>query len=207
MPDGAGTVIGDEQAAIFGDRDTYGAAPYLAVFGDEAGEEVFVAAIGVAVVHRDADDFVARAVGTVPGAVFRGKGVAVILLWELFFMVGIEDHLERGHVGLNEDVGGDHLRGEIDAIAGLGLIRGERCRLRIGSGAIGTGLRKSRVLVPAHVVPGPAVETAFLDRRDVVGDEVVAEVVALVGGAPELSGGGVEGLTRRSCGCQRRTPR
>ena len=46
----------------------------------------------------------------------------------------------------------------------------------------------------AHVVPGPAVEAAFLDRGDVVGDQVVAEVVALVGGAPELSGGGIDGF-------------
>ena len=32
------------------------------------------------------------------------------------------------------------------------------------------------------------------DRRYVVGDEVVAEVIALVGGAPEGAGDGVDGL-------------
>ena len=55
----------------------------------------------------------------------------------------------------------------------------------------------ARVLTPplaAHVVPGPAVEAALLDVGDVVGDEVVAEGVALVGGAPELAGGGIDGL-------------
>ena len=82
VPDGAGAVVGDEQAAVFGDGDAYWAAPDLAVFGDETGEEVFVAAVGVAVVHGDANDFVAGAVGAVPGAVFGGKGVAVILAWE-----------------------------------------------------------------------------------------------------------------------------
>jgi hypothetical protein len=46
----------------------------------------------------------------------------------------------------------------------------------------------------AHVVPGPAEEAALGDRGDVVGDEVVAERVALVGGAPELAGGRVDGL-------------
>jgi hypothetical protein len=66
VPDGAGAVIGDEHAAVFGDGDVYGSAPDLAVFGDEAGEEVFVAAVGLAVVHGDADDFVAGSVGTVP---------------------------------------------------------------------------------------------------------------------------------------------
>ena len=97
-------------------------------------------------------------------------------------------------MGLDEDVGSDDLGGEVDALAGLGLIGGERGSLRIGAGAVGAGLREARVLVAAHVVPGPAVEAAFLDRGDVVGDEVVAEVVALVGGAPELAGGGIDGL-------------
>ena len=46
----------------------------------------------------------------------------------------------------------------------------------------------------AHVPPRPAVEAALLDVGDVVGDEVVAQGVALVGGAPELAGGGVDGL-------------
>ncbi len=46
----------------------------------------------------------------------------------------------------------------------------------------------------AHVEPGPAVEAVLLDVGDVVGDEVVAQGVALVGGAPELAGDGVDGL-------------
>ena len=46
----------------------------------------------------------------------------------------------------------------------------------------------------AHVVPGPAEEAALQARGHVVGDEVVAQVVALVGGAPELAGDGVDGL-------------
>ena len=60
-----GAVVGNEHAAVLGDGDVYGAAPDLAVFGNEAGEEVFVATIGVAVEHGDADDFLAGAVGTV----------------------------------------------------------------------------------------------------------------------------------------------
>ena len=39
----------------------------------------------------------------------------------------------------------------------------------------------------AEVVPGPAVEAPFLDVRDVVGHEVVAERVALVDRRPELA--------------------
>src|SRR5580658_2035658 len=194
MPNGAGAIVGDEQATVFGDGDAYGAAPDLAVFRDETGEEVFVTAVGVAVVHGDVNDFVAGAVGAVPRAVFRGESVAVILTGELAGR-WVESHLKRGHVGLDENIGSNNLGGEIDAIAGLGLIRGERGRLWIGAGAVGTGLREARILMTAHVVPRPAVEAAFLDRSDVVGDQVIAEVVALVGRAPKLSGGGVDGLT------------
>src|SRR5271166_3576532 len=121
MPDRAGAIVGDEQAAVFGDRDAYRPAPDLAVIGDEAGEEVFVAAVGAAVVHGDVNDFVAGAVGAVPGAMFRSKGVAVKLLRKLFLLVGIKDHLERGHMGLDEDIGSNNLGGEIDTLAGLGL--------------------------------------------------------------------------------------
>ena len=69
-----------------------------------------------------------------------------------------------------------------------------RGELRVGAGAGGTGVLEARVEVAAHVVPGPAEEAAFGDAGHVVGDEVVAEVVALVGGAPERAGDGVDGL-------------
>src|ERR1700722_2109161 len=91
MPNRAGAIVGNEQAAVFGYGDAYGAAPDLAVFGDEAREEVFVATIGVTIVHGDAYNFVAGAVGSAPGAVFCSKSVPVIFLRELFFLTGIKD--------------------------------------------------------------------------------------------------------------------
>jgi hypothetical protein len=84
------------------------AAPDLAVFGDEAGEEVFVAAAGVAVVPGDANDFVAGAGDTVRGATFGGKDVVIILLGGLASR-GVEGHVVRGHMGLDEDTGSDPL--------------------------------------------------------------------------------------------------
>jgi hypothetical protein len=39
----------------------------------------------------------------------------------------------------------------------------------------------------AHVIPGPAVKAAFFDRGHVVGNKVIAQVVALIGGAPQLA--------------------
>src|SRR5271170_4484251 len=46
---------------------------------------------------------------------------------------------------------------------------------------------KARILMRADVPPRPAVESAFLHVRDVVGDEVVAEGIALIHRAPQLS--------------------
>jgi hypothetical protein len=58
-------------------------SPDVAIFGDETSEEVLVAAASETVMRGDADDFVAGAVGTVPGVVSGGEDVAIILLWEL----------------------------------------------------------------------------------------------------------------------------
>jgi hypothetical protein len=66
VPDAACAVIGDEHAAVLGNRDTYGPAPDLSVFRDKAGEKVLVASVGVAVVHGNADDLLSGTVLSVP---------------------------------------------------------------------------------------------------------------------------------------------
>ena len=47
---------------------------------------------------------------------------------------------------------------------------------------------KTRILIRAHVVPGPAVEAALLDVRDIVGHQIVPEGIALVYSNPQLAG-------------------
>ncbi len=44
------------------------------------------------------------------------------------------------------------------------------------------------ILMIAHVVPRPAVKSALLDVRDVVRNEIVPEIVALIDGTPQLAG-------------------
>src|SRR5580698_1525474 len=83
VPDGFGAVVGDEEAAVAGLRYAYRSSPYGAVGEDEAGEEVFVFAGGVAVLHGQADDFVAGTLGAIPGAVLGGKAVALVFGGEL----------------------------------------------------------------------------------------------------------------------------
>ena len=51
----------------------------------------------------------------------------------------------------------------------------------------------SRINVLADIGIRKAVEAAFLDRCDVVWNEVFSEFVALVDGGPENVSGGVEG--------------
>ena len=46
----------------------------------------------------------------------------------------------------------------------------------------------------AHIEPRPAVKAALLHVRHIVGHQVVAQAVALIGGAPQLAGRGVNGL-------------
>src|SRR5262249_37320290 len=45
----------------------------------------------------------------------------------------------------------------------------------------------SRIFIGAQIVPGPAVESAVTHARNEVGDEIVAEIVALVGRAPAVA--------------------
>src|ERR1039458_4653115 len=78
----------------------------------------------------------------------------------------VEGEAERGTVRLQQNVGDDY---RIDGLVG------------------GPGQLRSRIFVLADIEPGPAVEAVFLNRRDVIGDEIVAQVVALVNRAPDFT--------------------
>src|ERR1700685_117494 len=83
VPNTTGTVVCNEHAAVFGDGHAYRTTPYLAVLRDAEDEKIFITTIGMAFVHEDTDDFVARAVLSVPGAVLGSERVAVIFPGEL----------------------------------------------------------------------------------------------------------------------------
>src|SRR5216683_2068168 len=162
-PDDLAAVIADQQGAVPGDRHADGAAPDISIRRDEAGQEVLVLARRRAVAQGNANDLVAGALRAVPRAVLRGEDVAGILPGEL--AAGVEDHLERRGVRLQEHVGDEHF------VAKLGVLP-----------------RVARVLDRPHVEPGPTVKAAGLDAGDVVRGQVVAQPVALVDGGPELRG-------------------
>ena len=55
--------------------------------------------------------------------------------------------------------------GHVDALAVLGLLSSQRSgELRVGAGAVGAGVCEARILMAAHVIPGPAEEAAFRAR-------------------------------------------
>ena len=100
---------------------------------------------------------------------FGCETVAAITGGKLFAL--IEQHLQRREVWIDQNV------------------RGNDFGLQFGMFALMT-----RILVAAHVVPGPSVEPVFLHVSHVIRNEVVAQTVAFVGGAPKLPGGRVDGL-------------
>src|SRR5579864_406944 len=165
-PDRSRTVIADEQRSIFADGDTHRPSPDLAFLGNEAGEKVFVVACGMAVFQRHADDFIAGALVAVPGTMFGGEDVAAVLFGK--HLAVIKSHLQRGIVGLQDHVRSDDFVFQLRVLAGV-----------------------ARIVEAAHVIPRPAVEAAFLDVGNVVGNQVVAQAIALVGGAPNLAGLGM----------------
>ena len=115
--------------AVLGDGHADRPAPDVAVGGDEADEEVLVLAGRLAVLQRDADHLVAGPPGAVPRAVLGGEDVALVLGGEL--VAGVEGHVERGRVRLEEHVGDDHLvlqLGVLALVAGV-LVR-RRCSTR-----------------------------------------------------------------------------
>src|SRR5271163_5359623 len=97
----------------------------------------------------------------------------------------------------------------VASIFGGKLIRriegdGERRRMRLNENVgrrdvvrqIGPLVLVARVLMVAEIIPGPAIEGALRYMRYVVGRQVVAESVALVDGAPERAGSGLNRKAR-----------
>ena len=81
----------------------------------------------------------------------------------------VEDEVQRGAVRLQQHVG------YFDRRLQFGMLAFE-----------------PRILIASEIVPRPTVEATVLDVCDVVGDEIVTEVVALVRADPQLTGRGVD---------------
>src|SRR5215471_15796475 len=178
-PDAAGAIIGNVKISMKANRDTYRPSPHLAILGDETCQKVLVTAVRLAITNRDAYDVVTGSNSAVPRAVLGCECVAVILLGE-FPAAGIEGHLEGSHVGLDDNVRSNDFRGKTDSLTVFCLLGSERCCLGIGPRTVHTWFRESWILVATHVIPRPAIKTPFLNRCNVVRNQVIAQVVPFV---------------------------
>src|SRR4029077_1527220 len=158
-PDRAAAVLGNEQGAVAGAGHADRPSPHRTVVDDKAGDEILVFAGRRATLHDHANDFVAGALGSIPRTMLGGKDTAPIVRRKLRSVV--DRHAERGRMRFNQNVGQRYLVLKVGALAAV-----------------------MRIFIPADVIPRPAEEGAFAHPRDVIGRQVVAEVVALVGRAP-----------------------
>src|ERR1035441_10100510 len=109
MPHRAASVVGDKQRAVIRHRDTNRTPPHLTICCNKAGKEVVVLAGGFAVLHRDVDHLIARAVLAIPTPMLGGKRVALEARRKLLLLRRIENHFQRGHVRLHQHVRCNHL--------------------------------------------------------------------------------------------------
>src|ERR1700730_3294635 len=158
-PDSSVAVFRDKQGAVVRCGNADRTAPDVGVVDDKSGDEVLVFAGRHAIFHPDADHFIAGPLRPVPGAVLGRKAIAAIFGREV--VAGVERHAERSRMRLTQDVGDRHL---VLQIGPLALVPG--------------------IFVAADIEPRPAIKRIFADARHVVGHEVIAEAVALIGGAP-----------------------
>src|ERR1039457_7136545 len=162
MPDAVVAVLGDEQAAIGQLQNGDRAAPNFALVGPKhpAGEDFAYGTGGLAILEGDEGDGLADALGAVPRSVEGEEGPALVFLGEL--TTSVENEGQHGNVRAQQDIALNRLGHQVWAHA---FVAG--------------------IFVGPGVGERPTVEGALLDVGEVVGYQVVTELVALLYGRPE----------------------
>ena len=93
-PDGIVSIFAHEKCAVFRYGESHRTTPYISLGRDEPCQEILLIPPWFAVIEGDAHYLIARAFGSIPGAVEGDKGVATIRGGKLFAV--IENHVERG---------------------------------------------------------------------------------------------------------------
>src|ERR1700722_15361372 len=106
-------------------------------------------------VERYTNQLIARPGRSVPGAMLGGENIARVLCGKLRPIV--ERHVQRSVVRLQDYIRRNDFALKVRSLPG-----------------------KPRILMRSHVPPRPAIEATRLHVRNVVGDQVVTEFVALV---------------------------
>src|SRR5579871_2083726 len=98
----------------------------------------------------------------------RREAIAAVFLWEIAAV--IEGEPQRSRMRLDQHIRGGDLVLQVWPLPGM-----------------------MGILMATDVIPGPAVKAAFAHATNVVGHQVVAEPVALIGGAPGHAGRRLDG--------------
>src|ERR1039457_4777871 len=177
MPDAVVAVLGDEQAAIGQLQNGDRAAPNFALVGPKhpAGEDFAYGTGGLAILEGDEGDGLADALGAVPRSVEGEEGPALVFLGEL--TTSVENEVQHGNVRAQQDIALNRLGHQVWAHA---FVAG--------------------IFVGPGVGERPTVEGALLDVGEVVGYQVVTELVALLHGRPEGIGARVIAQSDRVAG-------
>src|SRR6267143_223282 len=169
-PDFATVVVTHEKRSVRKHQETDRPPPAGAVGTLPTDDEIIYAhRAAPAAVHLDAYDLCARRHGAIPRAVQCDERVAAILSGELGARV--ERESERRRMRLHRDRRGLDVRAVSRSVLGIGLA--------------------------GEIALGPAVVAAVFDDVDVLRGKVIAQVVAVVVAAPQLTGGGIERDTDR----------
>src|SRR5438445_5883769 len=91
-PDRSVAVFRDKQGAVMCGGNADRTAPHLGIIDDKSGDEVLVFAGRHAILHPDADDFIAGPLRPVPGAMLGRKPIAAIFGGEA--VAGVKRHAE-----------------------------------------------------------------------------------------------------------------
>ena len=105
-PDGPRTVVGHQQRAVGSNGDAHRAPPNVSIVNDKSRHEVLIFTARVtSLMQRYTYYFITHAHRAIPGSMFAGKDIALIVRRELFAF--IESHLQLGIVRVQDHIGGD----------------------------------------------------------------------------------------------------
>src|SRR5215475_15883004 len=169
------SVVGNQQRPVFHYCQRSGASPHLGTMltrHPEAGHEILVASVRSAVFEPYPNNFIARRLRAVPGALKRHECIPAILCRELAAVV--EYHVQDRRVRLEQ-----HVRDNCC----FDFVRRPMC--------------KARLRVGTDIGVGPTVKRTLLDASEVIGRKIVAKPVTLLNSCVELSSSRVECEGRR----------
>src|SRR6266849_2500044 len=145
-----------------GDGDADRTSPDLIVVDHKASDKILVLTGRHAVLQADANDLVTGPLQAIPRAVLGGESVAAIFFGKIASLV--ERQSKRCRMRLKQNIRYCDLVFQIRTFASM-----------------------PGVLMAANIIPWPSIKCVLANAGHIVGHQIVAEAIALVGRAPGRS--------------------